>query len=212
MKADLKTSVELKNRKVFLQVLSLTLAVCTFLLLHEIILYSRNTPRIHPEWVLSKYLLMNPPFVDEGDNSRNLYSQNRLNLHEWHGFNEYLLDRIFQPGIIRFRFSLVSNSYLYVIFNKTKESFNGIRFSRNSQFPGICFRADRKGKFLERQMLQNISVSEGWHQVELTFNQAGVSFSFDKHAPQSFSNVAFQQQIMGFRCGKNGTMVDDVEV
>ena len=194
-------------------VIFLFLCACLTLLLHEIVLYSTNTLSLHPEWIISsKSLLDRAPFGDEGESSRMLLRHNQLRLNEWHGFNEYLLNKILQPGAIRFRFSIAKNSYFYVIFNKTADGFSGIRISRSSNFPPIHFTADREGKFLLKQPLGDLHFGNGWQQFELTFLQGSLRITSQQGQSFSFAESNRPMQVIGFRAGANPAAIDDVQV
>src|SRR5262249_39633640 len=141
-----------------------------------------------------------------------LLRHNQLWIHEWHGCNEYLLNRILKPGRIRFHFSIGENSYLYVIFHKTANGFSGLRLSRSSEFPAIYFQADSTGKFQFKQPLQMANIPAGWHKAELIFKDDSVSISFDSSVPQSFEQARPAQEVIGFRSGENLALLDNVQV
>ena len=178
----------------------------------QVISYSRNTPQVHLKWVSFKWLIR--PVMGSVDSfySRNLLRRNRLNLHEWYGHNEVLLNRIFQIGLARFQLFMGHNGYVIVLFNKTNRSFSGIRLSRDPRFPNIFFRADREGRFLSREPIRNLSLSGEWHKVEIRFEQDSLALRCDGNAVQSFRDPSLSAQVFGFGSGRNVVLIDDVEV
>ena len=144
--------------------------------------------------------------------SRNILYRNRLNLHAWHGFNEILLNRVFSLGLLRFKFFLGDNGYLNIIFNKNKDSFCGVRFSRNPKFPSMFFQARTDGKFLLRKPIQNLVLSQGWHASRMAFEGKSLVVECDGLVREKFPVEPLRQQVIGFRSGNNVAIVDDVEV
>lgn len=103
---------------------------------------------VHLEWSSGKRLQANYVMgTKRGVSTRNLLNRNRLNLQSWHSFNEILCNRIHRPGSIKFDFHLENGAYLNFIFNKKKNSFTGIRLSRNSGYSNIYFYSSPEGKY-----------------------------------------------------------------
>lgn len=189
------------------------LSILSAFLLTEIISYSRNGLLAHPEWISGKRLLAAPIMgSEEGFMRRNFLNENCLNLQDWHGYNEILLNRILHVGSIRFRFFLEKNSHLNILFNKNKVSFSGIRISRNTRFPSIFFHATADGKFLLREPVTNLLLTNSWHTAEILFKSNTLSFSVDSQVVRHFHESSLEKQIIGFKSGRGDTIVDDVEV
>jgi lysophospholipase L1-like esterase len=194
-------------------ILNLFLSAVAALILTEVVGYSRNILLLHPEWISSKRLLANAPMgANEAYFSRNILYRNRLNLHAWHGFNEILLNRVFSLGLLRFKFFLGDNGYLNIVFNKNKDSFCGVRLSRNPKFPSMFFQARTDGKFLLRKPIQNLVLSQGWHASRVTFEGKSLVVECDGLVRGKFPVEPLRQQVIGFRSGNNVAIVDDVEV
>ena len=194
-------------------ILNLFFSAVAALILTEVVGYSRNILLLHPEWISSKRLLANAPMgADEAYFSRNILNRNRLNLHAWHGFNEILLDRVFSLGPLRFKFFLGDNAYLNIVFNKNKDSFCGVRFSRNPKFPSMFFQARTDGEFLLHKPIQNLVLSQGWHASRMTFEGKSLVVECDGIVRGKFPVEPLRQQVIGFRSGNNVAIVDDVEV
>ena len=144
--------------------------------------------------------------------SRNILYRNRLNLDAWHGFNEILLNRVFSLGLLRFKFFLGDDGYLNIIFNKNKDSFCGVRLSRNPKFPSMFFQARTDGKFLLHKPIQNLVLSQGWHASRMTFEGKSLVVECDGLVRGKFPVEPLRQQVIGFRSGNNVAIVDDIEV
>ncbi|MCP4327809.1 MAG: SGNH/GDSL hydrolase family protein [Alphaproteobacteria bacterium] len=194
---------------VILATLSLLLAV----VVTETVLYSRNTPVHHPEWVLSKLLVPGDLMGSaESFETRNLLRRNRLNLNEWHGFQETLLDRIVALGSLRAHFSLGSEAYLIAIFNKNAAGYSGIRISRNPLFPNLFFRAADEGGFIETLPLESFPIDGGWHELDLLFKDGTLHVSVNDEAIGEIEESSLDQQLVGLRSGRHTALVDEIAV
>ena len=179
----------------------------------EIVLYSRNGLIVHPEWVLGKRLLAAPIMGSRSAlYERQLVHANRLNLQEWHGFHEVLLNKAFHLGSLSFKFFVAEGSYLIVEFNRDAERFSGIRLSRSPRFPSVFFRATSKGMFLEKIPLGDLSIDHGWHRAKLAFESSALHVSVDGRLVGRFPEPSRENQVIGFKAGLRVAIVDDVKV
>jgi len=195
--------------------LVVVVTVLMTVLVTETILYWRNIPKNHPEWVSGKTLLAAPSMGSfQALKTRNLLHRNRLNLQAWHGENEFLLNRVFQPGILRARVFLAEKACLSILYNKTRDGFSGVRLSRNPVHPGIYFRADADGGFLEKKQLTGLTLTGGWHAISLKFSESGFMLWIDNSLVFTVKNeTILQKQVVGFRSGgPHKTLVDNVSV
>ncbi len=190
------------------------LSILMSFILTEIVSYSRNTLLAHPEWISGKRLLSGSIMgSEEGFLRRNFVDENCLTLSAWHGYNEILFNRILHVGSMRFRFLLEKNGYLNILFNKNKDSFSGIRISRNTRFPSMFFHATDDGKFLLKEPVANLSLTNSWHIAEIIFKSNTLSFFVDNRVIQRIQETSLEEQVIGFRSGSaKDTWVDDVEV
>ncbi len=179
----------------------------------SIVAYSNNALIVHPEWILGKELAANP-LMGSGSafSTRNLLNRNRLNLSVWHGYQELLLNRIFQPGRIRYEFNLDDDGYLYVIFNRNAGGYAGIRISRNARFASRFFRATHRGEFTETVAIDAPPITADWHSAELEFAPSFVTLMIDGARAGQFDISTMPEQVIGFRSGKAAVLVDDVTV
>ncbi|MCP4327808.1 MAG: SGNH/GDSL hydrolase family protein [Alphaproteobacteria bacterium] len=194
---------------VILALLSLLLAVVAT----ETVLYSRNTPAHHPEWVLSKTLVSGPLMGDwESVTTRNVLHRNRLRLNEWHGFQEILLDKVTALGSLHARFMLGAGGYLTAIFNKDAAGYAGVRVSRNPLFPNLFFRASDKGEFIETLPLGDIQIHDGWHDLDLRFDSGRLQVSVNDEVIGEIAVTSRGEQVVGLRSGLHLASIDNVEV
>ncbi|MCP5005868.1 MAG: SGNH/GDSL hydrolase family protein [Planctomycetes bacterium] len=193
----------------FIAILAILMAIIST----KIILYSGNALVVHPEWVTGKLLLAAPIMGSiSGVKTRNILNRNRLNLKEWNAFNEILLNRIIHLGSMRFDFYLKDNGYLNILFNKNKNSFSGIRLSRDHRFPSIFFHATSDGEFLSKESISDLSLDKAWHEAELVFQSNSLSFLLDGQVIQRFREISLKRQTIGFKSGMNAAMVDNIKV
>ena len=191
----------------------LCFSALTTWLLHLVVSYSRNTWNNHEEWVNGK-TLMDGWLMGAKLNyfARNQFYQNRLNLHEWHGCNEILLNKILRPGSIEFRVNLAWNGYVSVIYDKTSDSFSGIRLSRDQNIPSIYFRSTADGKYLQKELIQNVKLGDGWNNVDLQFKSNRASLHLNDKPIGDFPYADLQEQVVGFRSGYRSVIMDDVKI
>ena len=180
----------------------MVMTVFIVLVATEIVLYSRNTLKAHPEWISGNLLLASPSMgAAFSDTTRNLLKQNRLNLQEWHGFQEILLNKVFQLGSVRLKIYLGENASVCLIYNKTRDSFSGVRLSRNGLYENIFFKADNDGEFLEKRALKNLIIDNKWHEVELRFHQSELQLIWDGVLIYRIPEISREEQVIGFRSG-----------
>jgi len=202
----------LKRHPLKLLAVSTLLSLLVAAALTETVLYSRNRLVVHPEWILGKRLLAAPIMGSRrAFTTRNLLHRNRLNLHEWFGFNELLLNRIVYLGSLRLKFRVSDGGYLIILFNRDADTFSGVRFSRSPRFPSIFFHATAAGMFLEKHRLSDLHLSGGWHDVELGFDSNALRVVLDDELVGQLPETSHKNQIIGFRAGHRAAIVDDVE-
>ena len=180
-------------------------------LVAEMACYARNTPANHPAWVSGKQLLRTSIMGSgEGFTRRNIFCRNQLNLGEWHGFNEYLLNNVWPFHSLSASFCIEDNAYLYVMFNRTAESFRAVRLSRNPALPSALVRATPSGQFLDRQPLNDLEIEPGWHKVLLESVSDGIELRIDGRLQCQITVAPLSEQVIGFRSGLQPAFVDDV--
>jgi lysophospholipase L1-like esterase len=180
----------------------------------EFIQYSRNVLSLNDRWVSSKLLMqMAPMGAYHFVLTRNALQRNQLSLGAWHGFNEVHLNQPVQPAEIDYRFRLASHAYIYFVFNRGVEGHDGIRLSRNERFPSMLYDADRMNRFLARTslMLPANALSDGWHELRLSFEHQDIIASLDGSFLVSVP-ASKDSQIIGLRGGYFSSDVDSVRI
>ena len=179
----------------------------------DFVRYSRNVPAQHPEWINTKLLLANIPMgALESMATRNVLYRDRLNLQAWHGYNEFLLTRVFKFGAMQFDACIEQDSYLTVLFNKDAHSCSAIRLSRNARYPSVYVSADATGRFLEKTIIPNMLLTDAWHAVKLTWQGDGLQLDIDGVEHGRWRVSPREDQVVGFRSGARAASVDNVVV
>jgi lysophospholipase L1-like esterase len=146
--------------------------------------------------------------------TRNALFRDQLHLAEWHGFNEVSLKERVEPAAIEYRFRLSPGAYLYFIFNRSESGHSGIRLSRNTKFPSMVYQADRLNKFVSRTALDLTPsrLSDGWHNLVLSFASGEVTASLDGAALASVPVKIEGPQIIGLGGGFWPADLDSVRI
>jgi lysophospholipase L1-like esterase len=206
----------LQGRSFRIQVLAVGCLLWAALVIEatEFIEYSRNVLLTNGRWVSSKPL-MEMQLVGPSHFllTRNALRRNRLNLAEWHGFNEVHLNELVQPAEIEYWFRLYPEAYIYFIFNRNELGHDGIRLSRNEKFPSMLYRADRTNRFLDRTslMLPPARLGDGWHHLRLSFSSQ-VTAHLDDAFLTTLPVEIMGLQIIGLRGGRWPAVVDSVRL
>jgi len=181
----------------------------------QFIQYSRNILLTNGHWVNSKLLMqMYIMGAEQFMTTRNALFRDRLHLGEWHGFNEVSLKELIEPAAIEYRFRLNPGSYVYFIFNRSASGHSGIRLSRNVKFPSMFYQADRLNKFVNRTALDLTPsrLSDGWHNLVLSFGSDKVIANLDGAALASMPAKIEGPQVIGLRGGSLPADLDSVRI
>ena len=181
----------------------------------QFIEYSRNVLLTNGQWVSSKLLMqMYVMGSEQFMTTRNALFRDRLHLGEWHGFNEVSLKERVEPAAIEYRFRLSRGAYIYFIFNRSASGHSGIRLSRNVKFPSMFYQADRLNKFVSRTALDLTpsGLSDGWHNLVLSFGSGQVIANLDGAALGSMPVKSEGPQIIGLRGGSLPADLDSVRI
>jgi lysophospholipase L1-like esterase len=177
--------------------------------------YSRNVLLTNGHWVNSKLLMqMYVMGSEQFMTTRNALFRDQLHLGEWHGFNEVSLKELVEPAAIEYRFRLSPGAYLYFIFHRSASGHSGIRLSRNAKFPSMFYQADRLNKFVSRTALDLTPsrLSDGWHDLVLSFGSDQVTATLDGAALFSMPVKVEGPQIIGLRGGFLPADVDSIRI
>lgn len=193
-------------------VLNLGAAAAALYLAANTAFFPGNTLHNNGNWVSSKVGLEKTPMgaitylVTE-----HALRNRRLNLGEWHGFQELLYKEAVRPRRVAFTFCLEDNATLAFIFNKTTTGFNGLRLDNGAR--AMFFRADASGRFLSRAFVNlKTELSLRCHRLEAVFTPGGVAVTLDRGAPMQYSAPIAGPHRVGFRGGRWQTFIDDVTI
>ena len=144
--------------------------------------------------------------------TRNLLQGNCLHLAAWHGYAEVDANHVLDPSEIHFRFYLSRNSYMSLIFNRTKDGYSGVRFSTATAFPDLYFQADAVGHFSSKHPLALGLRPERWHTAVLRERTGKVELTIDGGAPVELEEGFLHGQVIGFRGCRVDCLVDDIRI
>jgi lysophospholipase L1-like esterase len=181
----------------------------------QFIEYSRNVLLINGHWINSKLLMqMYVMGSEQFMTTRNALFRDQLHLGEWHGFNEVSLKELVEPAAIEYRFRLSPGAYLYFIFNRSASGHYGMRLSRNAKFLSIFYQADRLNKFVSRTALDLTPsrLSDGWHNLVLSFGSGQVTATLDGTALAAMPVKIEGLQVIGLRGGFLPADLDSVRI
>ncbi|MFH1618283.1 MAG: SGNH/GDSL hydrolase family protein, partial [bacterium] len=179
----------------------------------EVFLYSQNTLLLNANWLNSKRKME----VGVGESgsfliTRSALHRNRLNLGNWHGFNEVLFKKPLRPKQLKFHFKISDGGYLNLIFNKSSSGFSGLRISRNRSYGSMFFRSTAEGRFISTAALNGQPLGAGRHLLDAVFGENGLTVRLDEKEIAEFREAAAPEQLFGFRGGLRAVSVDDVYI
>lgn len=138
---------------------------------------------------------------------------NHVNLGAWHGYQEIVFNPIVHPKEISFRFYLAENAYLTFIFNRTSESFSGIRFSSHPDFRSMYLAGLPSGEFRQKTRLPLSALQKNlWHDCRVAFFKNMIDLFVDGERIGTIPVELEEDQKIGFRGSMNPVYVDDIEV
>jgi len=143
--------------------------------------------------------------------TRQALAKDRLNLGAWNGYQELLYKQPLALKEIQFDYFLEKDSYLVFVFNKNQNDWNGIRISNHETFPNLYFKANSKGKFVEKKGVENWRTKHSaWHHAKILFGKRSFSLFVDGHERVSYSFSQEDEYHFGFKSGQNNVMIDNV--
>ncbi len=142
---------------------------------------------------------------------RQVFAGNQLNLSEWHGFNELILNQNLPIKDIHFNVKFEQGSYVWIFFLQDHEARYGIRLSQNQLIPSGFFKLNYSGKILTREEMVLTFFQESWESVsikvlsdQIQITAGGMYYQFKK--PDSLSTI------LSFKTGISRALIDDVVV
>jgi lysophospholipase L1-like esterase len=176
-------------------------------------LYSQNTLFHNDKWIvqkrMAKLIVMGS---DDFFLTRVPLFQNSLDLGRYFGYQEILLKEQINPKTLQFKFKINNDSYLDIIYNLTKEKFNGIRISRRSDSPSMIFESNPEGKFLKKIPIDINIESSRWNLASIAVEPKGLALNINDRKITSPSIPPFSLGSVGFRSGILGAIIDDINI
>lgn len=196
--------------------LVIALQVCVGLLVSGIYLSAHNTLHNNGNWIstkttLARGLMGAEAFVFD----LQALARGRLALSAWHGHQEVVSVREFDPASVEFDYRLREGAYLTFEINRTKRSYTGIRMSAAELFPPAILEVREGGEFLSKKSFRRPrwTKPQRWHTLRVDFEDEGsFTVSVNNRRIESFPLKTVRPQRIGFRGGREGSFVKDVRV
>ncbi len=139
--------------------------------------------------------------------------RDRLDLASWHGYHEVVRREPLRLEHLEARVRLDGSGYLVLLFEKTAESFHGVRVSSDPAFPATCLEGAAAGGFVSRSALDIPQLDGAWHRVSLSRSGGVYQVGFDGRDVGTCGLAGSDATQIGFRgSGANYAWVDDVVV
>lgn len=167
----------------------------------ELFLSQRNILAFKDGWHLYSQNFLNPPIKAQPDFiSRKLLSGNRLSSDFTSGVQRILSDQEINPVGWEVIFRVGDDGYFDIITGMTKDSFQGIRLSRNPVFPSMSYVSDHHEKYLSTKPLKlelpsgfgRLSAKYAQEVLHLTFN--GETISLPANAEKGSAGIQIASQ------------------
>ncbi len=175
--------------------------------------YARNTLRNHPAWASGKLLLADAVMgAGQAFETRNLLHGNRLNLGEWHGFNQILLNRVFALGELEADVRLAQGAYVHLLVGGTAEGARALRLSRSGKRPPAIMHLTVRGELRDVRPVSGARSGDDWHRVRVRATEDRVLFELDGAPVAEIAGGLPDRQVVGFWSGLHPVTVDNVRV
>jgi lysophospholipase L1-like esterase len=190
------------------------LAVVTAVLLQTLVLELGNTLHRNGRWISSKVdlaygILGSVSFLT----TRTALQRNRLDLGVWHGAHEILYFEPIRLDALAFDFRLRRSGYLVAVFNKSDTHFDGVRLSRDPDYPSVCLSGNAQGEFTGRRDLEVRSLRARWHHLELRAADGVYEVFLDGKRIGACGAQVAEPRWVGFRgSGTKKNQVDNVVI
>lgn len=141
-----------------------------------------------------------------------------LNVAAWHGYQEVILEREFDPVSVEFDFLLAKpNSYVTFSFNRAGRRYSAIRLGRHREHPAALLKVSREGEFFRKRLLRSLySAGIGeWQRFRIEFADDGFSaFLNDREVDRikKLRTRVVRPQKIGFRGGARPVFVDNIRI
>lgn len=180
-------------------------------------LFFTNTLVNNKNWQITKTQLSRPG-QDGDDFEKKLpaLAKNSLNLSAWRGWHEVVLKTPLSWKKLSLRFLPDQDSYLYVIFNKTKQNFSAVRISYSPLYRSALISAKYTGEFTE---YIPIAIKElngtDWQELTLKKNDSKnhiVEVFYNEKLIATYNAKTPTNGSIAFRTGMNELLIDDLRI
>lgn len=188
-------------------------SVSIFLLTYGSFAFFQNTPEHDGRWIPTKITLaknvMGAWSFYKGPQA---FAHNVLRLDAWSGFQEIVTNEQFSPTIVRFRFMLQKDSYIYVEYGKNNNEYYAFRLSVNSLFPSAALQVKSDGEFIQKKNFNSNLLPDTWYTATIHFDKKSRTAKlFINNTPPNAS-LAFVDNYggLGFRGGMQPSSITDI--
>ena len=194
--------------------LTVMLLVSTAILWTLSLLESQNI-LLESNWRSSKRMLSEYTMgARETILSRVLLAGHTLHLGPLYGYQEITSKWINTPEKVIFEFSIPSGSYLDFVYNGNDEtqSYQGLRISRDLNYPNMFYKSNKDGRFLESERIELPSIEAGWHNAILERKDGFMQLSIDQNMVWKSQNKSFTQGFVGFHGSFLGADISYIKI
>lgn len=176
-----------------------------------------NTLENNKNWQVSKNHLYISGFDDTVFSEKTqALANNSLNLSSWRGWHEVSSSKHIPWKTLSLKLLANNNSYLYVIFHQTTESFSAVRISYSPLYQSAFITAKYTGEFIENIPINIPDVDRsGWQEITLKKENSQnhlVEFFYNREFIDSYSTSTSVAGNIAFRSGKEQILLDKIKL
>ena len=182
------------------------------LMAEAVVLRPRNTLHENGRWVSRKATMArNVLGAISYVTTRPALRRNRLDLHEWHGFQEVWLKEAVNADEVRFSLWIDDEAYATFLFGDPAEEHGGVILSRRPALPAATVRVEPTGSFAARSSLDSApEIEGGWRRCVWKRRGDGFALEVDGEAWARGGPAPPGAFRFGFRGSAHEVLVDDV--
>lgn len=136
------------------------------------------------------------------------------NLGAWYGYQELIVQDPVSVDFLSFNYLLSTDSYVFVMLDRTSEVFSAIRLSSHPDYESAFITMNQDGRFLSVDPLTLKQLhTQGWHRTELWIDHDShtVTVRIDDEEAAQLNVPLPREQRFGFRGSYNPVYVDFIE-
>lgn len=175
------------------------------------LLYSQNNLFYNNEWIVQKRM---PAISLMGSVEyiilRAAIAQGHLDLGAYYGHQEVTHRTQTDTQKLELEFKIPENSYLDILFNRQDSVTDGLRISRNANYPSMSFTEDKDHRFISKEPIDLKNPTKEWHQLKIT--KIGKKLKVELNQETQFVSVDLKQGQISFRSGFAGAVVKNIYI